>query len=159
MYTFFLSLHNILRWFVVIFAILAIVRAYAGWSGKKEWAKADDRAGIMYTGILDLQVLVGLILYLFLSPITTSAFSNLSAAMTSSPSRFFTLDHILLMVIAMVVAHVGRSLSRKAATVQARFRLAALGFSLSILLILLAIPWPFLATIGRPLLRLGGFTL
>ena len=150
-----LSIHNFLRWLVVIAAVLALARAYRGWSGKREWTKMDDRAGILFTSLVDLQVLVGLILYLFLSNITRAAFSNLPAVGASPATAYFTIEHALAMLVAMACGHVGRSRSKKAITVQARFRAAAIWFSASVLVILLAIPWPFLGEgIGRPLLRL-----
>jgi hypothetical protein len=155
MYPFFLSIHSILRWLVVIFAILALVRAYRGWIAKTEWVKMDDRAGLLFTSTIDLQVLVGLILYLFLSPITRTAFGNLANATSDRVLGYFTFDHIVIMLIAMALAHVGRAVSKKATLAQAKFRAAAIWFSLSALAILIGIPWPFIGeSIGRPLLRL-----
>ena len=55
------------------------------------------------------------------------------------------MEHSLLMLIAIVVAHIGRSRTKKAATDSAKFKQAALFFGLALLLILAAIPWPFLA--------------
>jgi hypothetical protein len=155
MYLFVLSVHNILRWLVIITAILALVRAYRGWSGKMEWLKMDDRAGILFTSMVDMQLLVGLILYLFISPITTGAFANLSIAATDRVTAYFTFEHSFAMVAAMALAHIGRAIAKKATIAQAKFRTAAIWFSFSVLVILIAIPWPFLAEeIGRPLLRL-----
>ena len=155
MYLFVLSIHNILRWLVMITAILALVRAYQGWSGKKEWLKMDDTAGILFTSMLDMQVLVGLILFLFISPVTRGAFANLSIAASDPITAYFTIEHVFAMLVAMALAHVGRSLAKKATPVQAKFRTAAIWFSVSVLVLLIAIPWPFLANgIGRPLLRL-----
>jgi hypothetical protein len=155
MYLFVLSVHNILRWLVIITAILALVRAYRGWSGKMEWLKMDDRAGILFTSMVDMQLLVGLILYLFISPITTGAFANLSIAATDRVTAYFTFEHGFAMVAAMALAHIGRAIAKKATIAQAKFRTAAIWFSFSVLVILIAIPWPFLAEeIGRPLLRL-----
>lgn len=157
MYTILLSLHNILRWFVIIFATWAVVRAFQGWFGNKTWTPSDNRAGMLYTIFLDTQVLVGLILYFFVSPITTAALRNFAGTMSNPVMRYFTIEHIGLMLVAVVVAHIGRSLSTKAENVIQKHKLAAIWYSISILLILAAIPWPFLQN-GRPLLRLFGIT-
>ena len=70
MYPIMLTLHSILRWVVLIVAIVAVVRALVGWLGKREWTALDDTLGIMLSGSMDLQVLLGIILYIFLSPFT-----------------------------------------------------------------------------------------
>ena len=158
LYTLFLTLHNITRWLVIIFAVLAIVRAFRGWIRKQEWTRLDDRAGGLFTSMLDTQVLLGLILYFLFSPATQQVFTNFGQAMANPNLRFFGLEHDFWMVVAVVIAHVGRVLSRKAQTAPVRHRAAAIGFSLAFLVILAAIPWPFLSY-GRPWLRLFGIIL
>lgn len=148
-YTIILALHSILRWLVLIAAVAAVVRAGQGWLGKRPWAKLDDRLGLIYTSLLDTQLLVGLILYIFLSPLTQAAFADLGAAMREPTLMFFAIEHIFTMVVAVVLAHVGRALSRRAAE-GAKHARAALWYTLSLLAMLVAIPWPFLAY-GRPL--------
>jgi hypothetical protein len=155
-YSLFLSLHNITRWLVIGFGVWALIRAYSGWFKKLEWSKSDDRAGILFTSMIDLQVLLGLLLYFLFSPAARQLVANFSMAMRIPDIRFFGMEHVFIMVIAMIVAHVGRTLSKKAKTAGAQHRIAAISFSLTILIILGAIPWPFLSNYGRPLFRLFG---
>ena len=149
MYSVVLFLHSWVRWIVMIAAVVAIVRAFYGWLGKKGWAKLDDQLGLLFSTSLDVQMLLGLILYIFLSPITQAAFKNLGAAMSDATLRFFTLEHLLYMLVAVVLGHVGRALSKKATEPVAKHRMAAILFGLATLAILLAIPW------SRPLFRFG----
>ena len=149
MYSVVLFLHSWVRWIVMIAAVVAIVRAFYGWLGKKDWAKLDDQLGLLFSTSLDIQMLLGLILYIFLSPITQAAFKNLGAAMSDATLRFFTLEHLLYMLVAVVLGHVGRALSKKATEPVAKHRMAAILFGLATLAILLAIPW------SRPLFRFG----
>ncbi len=149
MYAVVLFLHSWVRWIVVISAAVAVARAFYGWLGKRGWAKLDERLGLLFSTSLDVQMLLGLILYIFLSPITQAAFKNLGAAMSDVTLRFFTLEHFLYMLVAVVLGHVGRALSRKATEPVAKHRMAAILFGLATLAILLAIPW------SRPLFRLG----
>ena len=141
MYPIVLAIHNIVRWVVVIFALLALVRAYRGWLGKRDWTDADRRAGVFYTSAMDTQLLLGLLLYIFLSPITRAAFSNLGAAMSNPGARFFTLYHLFYMFLAVVFAHLGNTFSKKATETLAKHQRAALWYSLSALAILLGMPW------------------
>jgi hypothetical protein len=157
-YSLFLSLHNITRWLVIVFAVLAIVRALRGWTRKQEWTRLDDRAGVLFTSMMDIQVLLGLILYFLFSPTTSQMFTNFRQEMTNSYTRFFGLEHALLLIVALGLTHVGRILSRKAQAEAARHRAAAIWFGFSILVVLAVIPWPFLSY-GRPWLRLFGIVL
>ena len=149
MYPVILFLHSWVRWIVAIAAVAAVARGFYGWLGKKAWARLDDQLGLLFSSSLDVQMLLGLILYIFLSPITQAAFKNFGAAMSDATLRFFTIEHSLYMVVAVVLGHVGRALSRKATDATAQHRMAAILFGLATLAILFAIPW------SRPLFRLG----
>jgi hypothetical protein len=91
------------------------------------------------------------VLYFFLSPITTLALSDFGAAMKNPGLRFWAVEHAFGMFLAVALAHVGRVRTRKAGSLR-RHRVAAIFFGLSLLLILLSIPWPGTAN-GRPLVR------
>jgi hypothetical protein len=158
LYTLFLTLHNVTRWLVVVAAVWVLVRAYQGWLGRRAWQRSDDRAGVFFTSLMDTQLLLGLVLYFLFSPFSQQVFANFSEAMKNRFSAFFGVEHVSVMLVALIVAHVGRAISRKASEPRARHRTAAIWFSISVLLILAAIPWPFLA-IGRPLLRIFGIVL
>jgi len=147
MYTFVLATHNIVRWLVLIVGVIAVVMAFVGWFGKRNWRDTDDKLGLAYTGLLDLNFLLGLLLYIFLSPITKAAFANFGTAMGDSTLRFFAVEHIFGMVVAIVLAHVGRSRSKKASDSVKKYRTAAIWFALSLVAVLAMIPWE------RPLFR------
>ena len=149
MYPIVLSLHNLVRWVVVILAVAATVRAFIGWFGKKEWTALDNQLGVLFSSSADVQLLLGLLLYFFLSPITGAALKNFGAAMSNPEMRFFAVDHVTVMFVAVILAHVGRTLSKKAAEAKSKHRLTAIFFGLAILAIASAIPW------SRPLIRLG----
>jgi len=145
-----LPLHSILRWIVILLAVVTIGRALIGWLGKKPWTQLDSRLSSVFTIGFDIQVFVGLILY-FISPNNQVALRNFGAAMGNADLRFFAVEHIFLMILALGIAHAGRTLSRKAKDAFKKHRNAALFYILAILIVLSAIPW---AT--RPLFRLWG---
>ncbi len=154
MYPLILTLHSILRWIVLILAIVAVVRALIGWFGKKEWMALDNRLGMLLSAGMDLQVLLGLILYIFLSPLTATALQDFGAAMSNGSLRYWSVEHILLMIVALILIHVGRATSKVAEEATRKHKRAAIFFGLATSAILIAIPWPFLSY-GRPLIRLG----
>jgi hypothetical protein len=144
-------LHSLLRWLVIAFGLVAVLRAIAGVSGRRPWTPLDERAGRLFVIAIDTQTLVGLILYGLLSPITRAAFANMGAAMKDATLRFYAVEHLAIMLAAITLVHIGRVRTRKATTDAARQRTAAIFFTLGLLLVLLGTPWPFRA-IGRPLL-------
>lgn len=147
MYPFLLSTHNILRWVVVLVGVLAIVRALIGLFGKRPFTSLDNRLSLIFTISMDVQVLLGLLLYGIFSPLTTGAFADFGAAMGESELRFWLVEHISVMLVALGLAHVGRSRAKKAANDQAKHKQIAIFFTLAFLAVLLATPW------ARPFLR------
>jgi Ca2+/Na+ antiporter len=141
MYGFFLAVHNILRWIVLALLIIALVRALWGWFGKREWTSTDRKVGMFYSVSLDIQLLLGLLLYFVYSPITKTAFKDFGAAMASADLRFFALEHILMMVLAVVFAHVGVASAKRAEEPLLKHRRTAIWFTLSLIVILLGMPW------------------
>jgi hypothetical protein len=151
MYASVLILHSLVRWIVLLAGVLAAARGLAGWRSRRPWTLADERAGFWFLTALDLQFLLGLLLYGLLSPITRAAFQDFGGAMRDSILRFWAVEHAVGMIVAVAIAHIGRSRLHKTGDDVKRQRLAALFFTLALLIILASIPWPGLPH-GRPLL-------
>jgi hypothetical protein len=149
MYAAALFVHSLLRWSALIAGAGATLMALTDREGRRL-----DRWGLALIVALDLQVLVGLALYFFISPITREALRDFGAAMSNPGLRFFAVEHTAMMVAAVVLAHVGRVLARKAPTPAARRTRLLVCFGLSTVLMIVATPWPGM-TNGRPLFRLG----
>lgn len=141
MYQIVLSLHNAWRWVVVLILVIAIVQFLMGWLQRKNWTSRDKRTLMLYTTAIDIQVVLGFLLFFVLSPLTTSAFSNFGEAMRNSGQRFFLVEHTVLMVVAVIVAHVSSIIARKQATDVGKFRIAAIGAIVVAIAILAGIPW------------------
>lgn len=154
MYSVLLTLHSIVRWLIVLAALASVGRALGGLRGGQAWTALDKRLGIIFTSAMDTQLLIGLLLYFFYSPVTTNALRDLGGAMSQSDIRFFAVDHLFAMLIAVVLAHIGWARAKKASSDSAKFRQIAIFFGLAIVLVLLSIPWPF-SSVARPWLRLG----
>lgn len=148
MYGWLLSLHSWIRWLVIVAGVVAVLRAFME---RDVWSKADERAGVVFTTVLNVQFLLGLLLYLWFSPITAAARHNFGAALQNAPLRFWALEHPIGMIAAIALAHIGRARVRRAAPA-ARARAARIFFSLALLLVLLSTPWPGLPY-ARPLVR------
>src|SRR5687768_12707763 len=86
MYPLLLAVHSLLRWAVLAAGGAAILRALTG--GKRSWTPADDRAGLWFVLAMDVQFLLGLVLYAGVSPITQVAFADFGGAMGNAMLRF-----------------------------------------------------------------------
>jgi hypothetical protein len=138
-----LLVHSWLRWVVLLVALLAIARAVSGVNTRRPWTPDDDKAGKWFITALDVQFLLGLLLYIGLSPVTASAFVDMAAAMKDASIRFFAVEHPTGMIVGIALAHVGRVRIRKASDSESRHKRALIFFGLSLLIILASIPWPF----------------
>ncbi len=141
MYTGFLHLHDALRWLVLLSLVITLIKYTVGWLGSQRWQKTDNLLGIVFTSLMDLQLLTGLVLYFFLSPITKLAMSDFGAAMKNADLRFYAVEHFAMMLIAVVLVHIGRAKSKKAKTDTAKFKTATIFFLIALVVILAAIPW------------------
>jgi hypothetical protein len=131
---------------------VAWFRAIGGRTAKRPWTPQDEMWGLLLTISVDLQLLVGLVLYFFLSPITRIGIRNFAAAMQINVARFFTVEHAIGMIAAIALVHVGRVKIRKAAEPARKHRLAMILFGIALVLTIISIPWPGLP-VSRPLFR------
>ncbi len=154
LYSIVLLLHSFVRWVLIVVAVIAVARAFAGWLGKKEWTTQDSRLGVLLSSSADAQMLLGLILYIFLSPLTQAVFKDFGAAMSDPALRYWGVEHIGMLFAAVVLIHMGQSMAKRAETAL-KYKWAAIFLGLALLAMLVAIPWPFLSVgSGRPWIRL-----
>jgi hypothetical protein len=154
MYSLALLLHSWIRWIVLVLTLLAALGGLRGRLGGSAWTPAHRKMNLMATVAIDVQLLLGLALYLFLSPFTSEAFGDFGAAMSTPTLRYWVVEHAALMLIALVLAHVGNVSARRANSDEARHLRSAVFFGLVLLLTLVGTPWPGLSS-GRPLFRIG----
>jgi hypothetical protein len=148
-YAILLSLHSVVRWLVLAAGIVAVAAAIRAASTRGRPAPAG--AGLLFAILLDIQVLLGLLLYLRFSPLTTAALRHLDRAMTDDTLRFWAVEHPFGMLAGLAFAHAGSVRARKSAAAGRRDWRTALYFGLALLLVAASVPWPFMPY-GRPLL-------
>ncbi len=141
MYTGFLHLHDTLRWLLLLSLVTTLVKYLIGWLGNQSWKKTDNLMGIVFTSLMDLQLLVGLVLYFFLSPITKLALNDFGAAMKNADLRFYAVEHLSMMLIAVILVHIGRAKSKKVIADASKFKIATIFYGLALVVMLAAIPW------------------
>jgi hypothetical protein len=108
MYSFFKYLHSGFRYIVLILVVVAIIQALLGWLGKKTYTEGNRKLNLFALISAHTQLLIGLILY-FISPLVN--FSG--ATMKDATARYWTVEHITMMIIAVVLITIGYSRSKK----------------------------------------------
>jgi len=148
MYAIVLSIHNLLRWVVLLTGVYSVLRAGAGIVSRGSWLPADEVARKLFPISLDIQVLLGISLWAFLSPITTAAFHTAGPVMSDPTIRFYLVEHGLAGLLALAFAHIGAARARRLKFARARFMSLLVFHGIALVLIAARIPW------DRPFLRM-----
>lgn len=134
--------HSYLRWVVLIVALAVIAKSLIGWLSNKPYEKLDNTLASSFLGTLHLQLILGLLLYFIgdkgLSLITEN---GMGAVMKDADMRFWAVEHITTMIIAVVIATIGRSKSKRATEPSRKHKQAAIFFIIATVLILSRVPW------------------
>jgi hypothetical protein len=125
--------HSGLRWILLILLVLTIIRVFGKRSGKVPFTEGDKKLALFTLIATHLQAVLGLGLY-FMS--TKVEFSG--NTMSNPVFRFYTMEHTLMMLIAIILITVGYGHAKKA-NAKGVFTY----YLIALLLILAAIPWPF----------------
>ncbi|MEJ7596331.1 MAG: hypothetical protein WKG01_00360 [Kofleriaceae bacterium] len=150
-----LHVHAWLRWLLLVLALVVLVRAVHGWRRGRSWAPLDDRLARVFIGLADLQMLAGLVMMLWTSPLVAAAWQAGLSAMLEQPALLvFGLVHPLGMFVAIAVIHAAHGRAERIADVRIRHRTIAIGVGAWFVIVLALIPWPFVPW-GRPLARIG----
>jgi hypothetical protein len=142
LYTFLLHLHSVIRWIILLLLVVAIFNSLV--AGKRPFIKSDARTGSILVIFADLTLLIGLALWYF-GPRGYKVIDSMgmSAAMKDPVARFFAVEHIAGMVIAIILLHIGKAQGKKAISDKAKHKRTLIFYLLALLIILISIPWPF----------------
>jgi hypothetical protein len=151
-YTVILTIHSWNRWLALALGAAATLNAFLNRT-ENPARPGRSRWDTFFMLAVDLQVLLGLMLYFGLSPFSTAGMNDLHAAVHTPLLRFWTFTHILAMFGAFALVRVGRVLALNGATPDARRTRKGLAFAAALVVMVSAIPWPGTAG-GRPLFRL-----
>ena len=132
--------HSGLRWLILLLAVVLVVKSLIGLFGGGKYSKLDNILSASFVGFMHTQLLLGIYLY-FTSSLVKTAFLDFGAAMKDSELRFWSVEHISVMILAIVAAQGGRSIMKRASDDSVKFRFQAIFFGVSLLLMLFAIPW------------------
>lgn len=147
-----LFFHSVVRWAVLGTLIYSICRAYRGYTQKLTFTKGDDSLRHWTATTAHIQLMLGIVLY------TQSPNAKFSMHATGTNGQitqpfFFGVLHLLLMISAIVIITIGSAMAKRKTSDSDKFKTMLMWFGLALLVIFIAIPWPFSPLAQRPYLR------
>ena len=142
MYTTVQFLHSWWAYLVLIVALIATINALRGYFGNAEYGARDFRLALFTLIVTHIQLLIGLVLY-FISPNGLQAIKNngMGAVMKDSLLRLYAVEHITVMILAVVFITMGYSKHKKKLVSKPKFKMLAIFYTLALILMLSRIPW------------------
>jgi hypothetical protein len=146
--------HSWLRWIVLGLGLGVIFACGSGWARGRPWTRTHALAVRLWLGSFAAQVVLGLLLYFFLSPTVEAAVRMGAAAMKNGLLRFWRIEHPITMLLALGVLHLGRWRARRRVDDRGKHAWTAASSAIAMALVCVAIPWPPRKH-GRPALRVA----
>ncbi len=152
MYQAILDLHNIGRWIILILLVVALVRSAKGMTSNSVFSKSDKKIGFFLMLTAHIMLLIGLYQW-FAGPwglhnITTL---GMKTVMKDPIYRFWAVEHITGMVVAIVLITIGRGSVKKNIIDKAKYRRSFWFYLVALFILVASVPWPF-REVARPLL-------
>ena len=135
--------HSGLRWVVLILMLLAIVNSLIS----RNYEKKHKMINLFAMISLHTQLLIGLILY-FISPRVKFVENWMSSKVSGGAFRFYNLEHILMMIIAIILVTIGRKIAEKQSTDIDKHKKIRTFYTIALVIIIASIPWPFRTVLG-----------
>jgi phage-related holin len=126
MYSFILMAHSGWRYLVLLALIVVLVKYLVGWLTSGKWSNLDTTLNRVTPIIIDVQWLLGLIVWIV-------------GSWWASSDRAGAWEHPLTLTVAVVVAHIFSARVRKAESDGAKFRTAFIGYAITTILIVLGV--------------------
>lgn len=141
MYNGFLGLHSLLRWFIIFLLLINIFRSIVG--SDNPFSMDDKKWNLRLLIITHINLLVGLYQYFF-GEKGFALFSKYGAeVMKNAEQRFWAVEHITGMIIAVVLITITRVVSKKEIEPSKKNKKLATLYILALVIILASVPWPF----------------
>ncbi len=143
LYNILLHAHSIGRWILLLLLLIAIFNSLV--AGKRPFIKSDNRTGLILTIVADTMLLIGLALW-YWGPKGYHSVLNAggwSAAMHDPTARFWGVEHMSGMLLAIIFLHIGKAQARRPISDKAKHNRTMLFYFLALVIILATVPWPF----------------
>ncbi len=125
------SAHSGWRYVVFILLIIAVINALAGWLGKKPYTEGNRKLNVFTLVSAHIQLLLGLGVYFL------NGWYKIDS--TAAMGRYWKMEHISMMILAIILITIGNSRSKKVADATAKHKNIAIFFGLGLIIIIATI--------------------
>src|SRR6185312_8951305 len=133
-YSIFKEFHSGFRYVIFVLLIVAIIQSLLGWFNKKPYTSLNQKINLFTLISAHTQLLIGIVLF-FLSPLVQFN----SDTMKNDTTRYFTVEHWFMMLIAIAFITIGYSRSKNILTPEGKHRTVAMFYLIGLLIIIVAI--------------------
>lgn len=130
--------HSGLRYVVLALMVAAIVKAFTS----QHYTDGTRKLNLFAMISVHIQILIGLVLYF------GKGWYKIGEFMSNPVTRFFAVEHIFGMLVAMALVTIGHSKGKKATSDAEKFKKIKVFYTLALIIILATIPWPFREALG-----------
>ncbi|UKJ07472.1 cytochrome B [Solitalea lacus] len=135
MYNGLLHLHSFMRWIALILLVIAVVKAVSAWNNSSKPYTEGNRKLNLFTLIsVHLQLVIGIVLYFVSEKVEFGA-----DTMKNPIIRYFTVEHVLMMIIAIALITIGYSKAKRIELGFEKHKKIAVFYGLGLLLILVSL--------------------
>ena len=143
LYNSLVQVHSVGRWILLLLLVVAIFKSMT--AGSRPYTRGDAKTGLFLTIVADLMLLVGA--YLWVAGDKgyklIEGSGGMGGVMKNDVARFFAVEHLAGMLIAIILIHIGKAQGKKSMPDRSKHRRSFIFYLLGLLIILATIPWPF----------------
>ncbi|GAA4462250.1 hypothetical protein GCM10023093_08470 [Nemorincola caseinilytica] len=143
-------LHSILRYFILFFAVIVVLQSIVGMLGKRKFKKVNKQMALLLLIFCDLQLLIGGLLYYY--KVIGGGVLSAPGLMKDTYRRFYGVEHAVAMVLAILLVHVGYSVTKRNIDDDRKFKRLFWCSFLALVIFMAMIPWPGKQLVGRPMI-------
>ena len=135
------TVHSYWAYLAVLLIVITVVNALIGFTKNKEFSDKDLRISLFTLIVIHIQLILGFIVY-YVSPYYESMREiGMGATMKDAVIRLYTVEHPLMMILAIVLITIGFSKHKKQTTDKGKFKTITIFYGLGLLFVLSRIPW------------------
>jgi hypothetical protein len=146
-----LHLHNLLRWVILVLLVWSMVTSYSGWKSKRIFSSKDKKIWLFTMIASHITLILGLYQWILgRFGLLTYVKPEGVSMMKNATLRFYQMEHPVMMIVSILLITLGYGMAKKSVEDEKKYKKAFQYFMIALVLILMAIPWPF-REVGRPL--------
>lgn len=142
LYNILLNIHSAGRWVVLLLLLLAIFNHLT--AGNRPYSNGDRKLSLFLMITADVMLLIGLVQWIVgARGLKLIQNSGMSEVMKDPVNRFFAIEHMVGMILAIALIHIGKAQAKKNMADKAKHRRTWIFYVLALLILVASIPWPF----------------